>query len=268
MSFEDHDGEVLKTKHDKALAEDGARLFDEDHQPGYGSGLRLDIKSFLEETSRGAEYLSRLDPVERFVLRAYYLLKKTEKQLADLVGLNECRFNMYLEGVTRKFTALVGVADYTLEDFDRVLVLAGVGWFECRGVHPTRGAGIASKDRKLVRTSSVLGSYQGTGSWLKTGDALGVYYVDLRKGVEAATEHLTQQPGIENELLAAYMLSMTKFSEVRDEGYSGRMGKLAGTNVRVKDATLMSPIDLSTLNSQNEDQLFTPRALNAMKQGY
>jgi hypothetical protein len=268
MSWDDHDGDVAKTKHEKALAEDGARLFDEDHQVGYGNGLRVDIDAFLQDTEHADKYLSKLDATERFVLLAYYRLKKSEKQLAELVGLNECRFNKFLENTTNKFTSIVGLGDRTNEDIDRILVLSGLGWFQCRIPHPNHGATHAkiSSQRKRIRTSEVLTSYQSTKSWIKTGEQLGCYYVDLRRGIEDATEELKKKPGLDCELIAAYMISLTLFSDTKDGAYAGRMGKLMGTTVCVKDLTPKSPVDLALVTDGIEDWLFAPRALAAQKQ--
>ncbi|MGB6735964.1 MAG: hypothetical protein WBE55_09340 [Candidatus Sulfotelmatobacter sp.] len=268
MAFEDWGNDGEKTKHEKALAEDGARLFDDDHQVGYGNGLRVDISAFLQDTEHADKYLSKLDATERFVLLAYYRLKKSEKQLAELVGLNECRFNRFLENTTNKFTSIVGMGDRTNEDVDRVLVLNGLGWFQCRLPHPHKGASNAGKthERKRIRTSEVLTSYQSTKSWIKTGEQLGCYYVDLRRGIEDATEELKKKPGLDCELIASYMISFTLFSDTKDGAYAGRMGKLMGTTVRVKDLTPKSPIDLALLADGIEDWLFTPRALAAQKQ--
>ncbi len=269
MAFEDWGNDGEKTKHEKALAEDGARLWDEDHPIGYGSGLRVDIKAFLQETENSQEFLKKLDATERFVILAYYCLRKSEKQLAELVGLNECRFNMFLDNCTRKFTAIAGLWGKTQEDLDRILVLNHLGWFQCRPIPPegkehTQRTG----ERKLARTSEVLAQFQLTGSWRKTAIALGCYYVDLRRGIEAAGEELLKKPRIECELLASLMLSLTQFSSVREAGYAGRMGDLVGTTVRVRDQVICgSVIDLKLIDPSTEDNIFTPRALGAIKQG-
>jgi hypothetical protein len=263
MANEDHDGDRVGTKHEKAIAEDGPRLYDEAHQPGYGSGLHVDIRAFLAESPRATEYLKRLGTVEQFVLRAYYVLRKSEKQLAELVGLNECRFNQYLDGITRKFCAFVRLIDWTPSDCDRVLVLAGVGWFQAR---PGQRDKALPGSRILVRTSSVLALYIATGSWLKAAESLSVYYVDCRMAVEAATEVLKKKPSLENELLAAYLESLTKFFDVRNGGYTGRLAEIVNTTVRVQDKTLAFPLDLGTLNSANEDHLFSTRALASQHQ--
>ena|ERR1700691_6311139 len=266
MAAEDWDNDGPKTKHEKALAEDGDRLYDEQFQPGYGTGLRVDIKAFLHDTPHASRYLSRLDPVERFALLSYYCLRKTEKQLAELVGLNECRFNKFLEMVTNKFCAITNVIDYTLEDFDDLLVQHGLGWFDVRGKRAKEGIHKNFSRRVTVRTSSVFGLFMGCKSWLSVAECLGCSYVDLRKGIEDCHEQLLLQKTLECDLLASYMLACTQFSEVRDSGYAGRMGKLMGSTTREKDQTLGNIIVLP-LTPQQEDLFLTPRSLGSIQHG-
>lgn len=260
----DDDRRDYKSRYERAMDSavvDNELMSEGSFTANYGKGLRLDLRAFLKESRLGKSVLDTLDPVERFVLLSYFLLRKTEKQIASLVGLNECRFNQFLENLIHRVGALVVFGNIDSEVWSSVLEKSGFGEIRTRIVAGSKLTKAINLE-KSVRTVDVLVVFLRTRSFLKVGEQFGAYYVDLRRGLELVAEGLKKQKGLAEISLGEFIGSQVQFAGVQQEGYAGRMGKLPPL-IKVKDPEVLGRLVVRIEDNEAEDVLI-PRALGAI----
>lgn len=259
--------EKYESRYERALDEaviEGEILGEGSFTANYGCGLRIDVAAFLKESRRARNVMEGLDQVERFVLLSYFLLRKTEKQLAELVGLNECRFNKFLENLVRKVGALVVFENADPEGWSKVLEKEGMGFISVRRVEAGK-ISRALKEIVEVRTVDVLVVFLKTRSFLKVGEHFKVYYVDLRRGLELVSEGLKSRKDLAALSLGEFIGAQVQFAGVKQEGYAGRMGKIPKL-VKVRDPEVLGwPV--IRVESRESEEVLIPRALGAVQGG-
>lgn len=231
-------------------------------KPGYGQGIGLDLRAFLTESNHAKEILNQLDQRERFVLLGYFVLRKTEQQVAMILGMSEFRLNLFLKIATKKLGALVALQEEGVEAWEKVLEREGLAKIRVRGMRgkTTRAEG----KTKEVRLLDCLGLFKGTGSFLKTGEVLGAYYVDVRRGLEEVGEKLRGKRGLAEVALGELINAAVQFASVRGEGYAGKAGRTNDV-LRVQDPEILGE---STVNLEaGVEGIFVPRAVGSSKNG-
>jgi len=231
--------------------------------PGYGLGIGLDLQAYLAESS-GAEWvIGFLDRRERFVLMSYFLLRKTERQIAMLMGMSEFRLNLFLKTTMKKMGALVAFGELSREAWGEILEKRGLRRLKARRVREGRAVR-AGEEMREVDAIDCMSLFLGTGSFLSVGETLGVYYVDVRRGLEEIGETLRGDRQPAPMMLGEFIRAMTLFANVKSSGYAGAVGRVRG-EMEVTDQPVLGE-DAIKLESGVEG-ILTPRAVGSVGNG-
>lgn len=255
-NYDNDGGSARRTQYDAALDNHSANP-EHDTTPGYGTGLRIDLKSYLEESETGRQLISTLDPLEKFVVIGYYILMKPQKMLAQELSVSEFRLNQFLDNVVHKIGSLVVLGRMSDGEKESILKEAGAGYLTVREAGPGR----ALDSTIVVSTMTIVGLFREFNSFPVVGERLGAHYVDIRRELEKSGEKVGSIRGLGAAALSSYIQSIVKFASLRGSGYSGRLGQLP-CRTESKDPAILSS-DSYDILSADIDSVLYPRAVFA-----
>lgn len=257
-----------KSKYDARLDEsvlEGNHLFEDEFSVNLGFGTSLDLQSLLQRSSQARTAFRQLTPQERFVLQGHLVLRKTQKVLAGLIGLNECRFKVFLILTLERFTALTAVSFLTREDLAERFQELGCEILTVKCVKRGRKHSWDVKNHPPVQvpTHEVLFLLESGRTWWQIGELYEVYYVGLRQQFEKTIERLEAMPGLMAYVLKVLMKSRVMFAGCQDTALAGSMQEIVGTRTSHQDPEILDQFAINVTAPSLSD-LFYPRALNAL----